>query len=357
MTQAISRRGVLAAAGAMALPAAPAGAPKSAIKLTMPAPGFTDQDLNFFALLGVEWVTASGPGAPYFSDEGRVVPVRGNEAEPPWKEEQIRRLKDRVESFGLKLGNLMLHDFREAILGRPGAEQAIENVQESIRVAGKVGIPVVEYNWYGLRAMGGYFRKPGRGGSLLVGHDYDRSRNLPVLEDVGEHTAEQLWSRYERFLKAVVPVAERAGVRLAVHPNDPPVPKFRGVEQILGSVEGLRRVCETVRSPYNGITFDTGVTREMGADPVANIKWFGGRGQINHVHFRNVLLEVPRQKYTETFIDAGDNDMIACLRALNGTGYSHLLHPDHVPEYPGDPGQHTGWGYAVGQMKAMLRQL
>ncbi|MEP6537406.1 MAG: mannonate dehydratase, partial [Bryobacteraceae bacterium] len=220
-----------------------------------------------------------------------------------------------------------------------------------------VGIPIVEYNWYALRAMGGYYKEPGRGGSLLSAHDYERSRNLPPVPEVGEQSAADLWKRYERFLKAVVPVAERAGVRLAVHPNDPPPPKYRGVEQILGSVDGLRRVCEIVPRPANGITFDTGVTREMGYDVIENIKWFGKRDQINHVHFRNVLMKVPRQKYTETFIDAGDNDMMACLRALHSTGYPRLLHPDHVPEFPGDPTQHGGWGYAVGQIKAMLRQL
>ena len=362
MTPPISRRALLTAAGALALPAAfaPDGFAadlKGAIKLTMPASNLSDQALNFIAFLGVEWVTTSGPGGPTYTDEGRVVKMEGDHAEPPWKEDDIRRIKDRVESFGLKVGNLMLHDFRDAVLGRPGADKDIENVCESIRVAGKVGIPVVEYNWYALRAMGGYYKKPGRGGSLLAAHDYDRSRNLPPLPDIGEHTAAQLWTRYERFLKAVVPVAERAGVRLAVHPNDPPPPKYRGIEQILGSVDGLRRVCDIVRSPANGITFDTGVTREMGYNVIENIQWFGRRDQINHVHFRNVLMEVPRQKYTETFIDAGDNDMLACLRALHATGYPRLLHPDHVPEFPGDPGQRGGWGYAVGQIKAMMRQL
>jgi hypothetical protein len=81
------------------------------------------------------------------------------------------------------------------------------------------------------------------------------------------------------------------------------------------------------------------------------------RDQINHVHFRNVLRKVPREKYTETFIDAGDNDMLACLRALHSTGYPRLLHPDPVPESTGDPLQRGGWGYAVGQIKALLRQL
>jgi mannonate dehydratase len=361
MAESISRRALITsgtlAAGALALPAGFAEELKGGIKLTMPAAGLTDAALNFIALMGVEWVTTSGPGGPTYTDEGRVVKANPNSPDPPWKEEEIRKIKERVESFGLKVGNLMLHDFRDAILGRPGADKDIENVCESIRVAGKVGIPVLEYNWYALRAMGGYYKVPGRGGSQLAAHDYDRSRNLPVLPDVGEHTAAQLWTRYERFLKAVVPVAERAGVRLAVHPNDPPPPKYRGIEQILGSVDGLRRLCDIVKSPANGITFDTGVTREMGYNVIENIQWFGKRDQINHVHFRNVLMKVPREKYTETFIDAGDNDMMACLRALHATGYPRLLHPDHVPEFPGDTGQHGGWGYAVGQIKAMLRQL
>lgn len=352
----LTRRSLLAAF--TLAPASHAGSElKGGIKLTMPGRDLSDDWLRFIAHLGVEWVTAGGPGAPTYSPEGRVIRPPKDASQAPWKEDHILRLKQRVESFGLKLGNLMLHDFRDAILGRPNASQDIEKVCESIRVAGKVGIPIVEYNWYALRAMEGYYKEPGRGGSQLSAHDYERSRNLPSLPDVGEHTANQLWTRYEKFLKAVVPVAERAGVRLAVHPNDPPPPKYRGVEQILGSVDGLRRVCEIVKSPANGITFDTGVTREMGFNVIENIQWFGKRDQINHVHFRNVLMKTPRQKYTETFIDAGDNDMLACLRALHAVGYPRLLHPDHVPHFPQDEFDRGGWGYTVGQIKAMMRQL
>jgi mannonate dehydratase len=351
----ISRRSLLSSA--LAIPIACAEKLEGRMKLTMPAGDLSDRTLNFIVHLGVEWVTTSGPGGPTYNDEGRVIRRAGDTAEAPWKEDEIRQLKTRVESFGLKVGNLMLHDIRDVVLGRPGGDRDIEKASESIRVAGKVGIPVVEYNWYALRAMGGYYKEPGRGGTLLAAHDYERSRNLPPLADVGEHSAADLWSRYERFLNAVVPVAERAGVRLAVHPNDPPPPRYRGTDQILGSVDGLKRVCDIVRSPANGITFDTGVTREMGANVIETMQWFGRRDQINHVHFRNVVMTKPREKYVETFLDAGDNDMLACLRALHATGYPRLLHPDHVPEIPSDPGQRGGWGYAVGQIKAMMRQL
>ena len=364
MTQPLSRRELLATAGAGFAIAATAGqrsvhaeALTGGIKITMPVGELTDENLAFVAYLGVDYVTTGGPASPTYTPEGRVVQARPNDPAPPWKDADLRRMKETVERAGLKLGNVMLHDFRRAILGRPGGDDDIELVKESIRAAGRAGIPIVEYNWYALRAMGGYYEEPGRGGSRLAAHDYARSKDLPALDDVGTHGAAELWTRYERFLKAVVPVAEQANVRLAVHPNDPPPPRYRGTDQILGSVDGLKRVCETVKSPANGITLDVGVTREMGADVVETIKWFGGRDQINHVHFRNVLMKVPREVYVETFIDAGDNDMLACLRALHATGYPRLLHPDHVPTLPGDVARRAGFGYAVGQMKAMLRQL
>jgi mannonate dehydratase len=363
MRTTLSRRELLAATGASLALTAVAGRSVHAeplagrMKITMPVGELTDEALAFVAYLGVEYVTTGGPASPTYTPEGRVVQARPNDAAPPWKEADLRRMKETVERAGLKLGNLMLHDFRRAILGRPGADEDIALVQESIRVAGRAGIPIVEYNWYAVRAMGGYYEEPGRGGSRLAAHDYARSRDLPVLDDVGTHAAADLWARYERFLKAVVPVAEQANVRLAVHPNDPPPPRYRGADQILGSVDGLKRVCETVKSPANGITLDVGVTREMGSDVIETIRWFGRRDQINHVHFRNVVMKVPREVYVETFIDAGDNDMRACLRALHETGYPRLVHPDHVPTLPGDTGRRGGWGYAIGQMQAMLRDV
>ena len=365
MPQPISRRALIAGAGATLASAATAGsrtaraeALAGGIKLTMPVGELTPEALAFVAYLGVDYVTTGGPAYPTYTPEGRVVQARPGDPAPPWKDADLAAMTAKVEGAGLKLGNVMLHDFRRAILGRPGADEDIALVQESIRAAGRVGIPIVEYNWYALRAMGGYYEVPGRGGSRLAAHDYARSTDLPSLEDVGTHSAVDLWARYERFLKAVVPVAEQANVRLAVHPNDPPPPRYRGVEQILGSVDGLKRVCETVKSPANGITLDVGVTREMGADVVETIKWFGARDQINHVHFRNVVMQVPRERYTETFIDAGDNDMLALLKTLHATGYPRLLHPDHVPIPADDPTRRAaGWGYAIGQIKAMLRQV
>jgi len=334
------------------------------IKLAMPVRGLSDKELNtqlsFVRELGVEHVLLQGtPGVGVYSPEGRVVPYSGNTASPngPWTVPQIRNIKERVESYGLKLRHLMIHDFRNAILGRPGRDQDIENVQKSIRVAAEVGIPILEYNWYALRASPGFYKLPGRAGVEYQGFDYDRIKDLPVLPDIGEHSAEELWERYEYFLKAVVPVAEEVGVRLAVHPNDPPVPMFRGCAQILGTVEGLKRLIDFMPTPTNGITWHTGVLTEMGEDAVGLIPTFMKNDQINHIHFRNVKVQVPYEKYTEVFIDEGEADMGAAIRSLREHGYSRLLFPDHVPGIESDGKSRKGkvsWAYAVGYIKGLM---
>ena len=121
---------------------------------------------------------------------------------------------------------------------------------------------------------------------------------------------EQL-KRAEHFLKAVVPEAEKANVRLALHPNDPPVPLSRGSEQLMATFEHWKQYLNLVKSPFNGMTFDCGVTREMGEDPVAVCRYLGERDRINHVHFRNVVVRKPYVDYTEVFLDDGQVDMFA----------------------------------------------
>src|SRR5690606_9492180 len=125
---------------------------------------------------------------------------------------------------------------------------------------------------------------------------------LPNTDET--HTEDEMWSYIEYFLKAVVPAAEEAGVRLALHPNDPPVNDSRGNGQIVNDFEGWKRLIEIVDSPSNGVTFDCGVTRETGADPVEVCRYFGSRDRINHVHFRNVVVRKPKEDYSEVFIDA-----------------------------------------------------
>ena len=147
--------------------------------------------------------------------------------------------------------------------------------------------------------------------------------------------------RAKHFLEAVIPEAEKANVRLALHPNDPPVPLSRGSEQIMATFEHWKRT-RLVDSPYHGMTFDCGVTREMGEDPVAVCRWLAERDRINHVHFRNVVVRKPYIDYTEVFLDDGQVDMFAVMKELVRQKYSRGLYPEHpraidVDRAPADP--------------------
>ena len=185
----------------------------------------------------------------------------------PWLEPDLRALIDKLKTGGLALGNLMITGFPKTLYGKPGRDEEIEKVQQSIRAAGRVGLPVIEYNFYAHRLVEGYYGETGRGGAGMTAFDYDRVKDLPPLPEEGAHSLEEMWRNIAYFLKAIIPVAEESGVRLALHPNDPPAPWSRGSQQIMGSFEGWKRLIDIVSSPSNGITFDCGVTREMGQDP------------------------------------------------------------------------------------------
>jgi mannonate dehydratase len=274
---------------------------------------------------------------------------------------------DKLKTGGLALGNMMITGFPNTLYGRPGRDEEIERIQQSIRAAGRVGLPVIEYNFYAHRLVEGYYGETGRGGAGLTAFDYDRVKDLPPLPQEGAHNLEEMWINLTYFLKAVIPVAEESGVRLALHPNDPPAPLSRGSQQIMGSVEGWKRLISIVPSKCNGITFDCGVTREMGQDPVEVCRYFGSKDVINHVHYRNVRVETPNEKYTEVFIDEGLNDMYAVMKELVRQKYSRLIYPEHPraldydrerpdfkPYYPGGGG-YAAYAYNVGYTRAMIQ--
>ena len=343
----------------------------------MPAPRFEGPDTPKICLAIVD-----GGGGPTEETSARRIKQLGVDhalsgGPPiPWDEARLRERMDRLKANGVALGNLMIAGFNNAIYARSGRDEDIEKVIQSIRVAGKVGLPVVEYNWYAHRAMEGYFEETGRAGTGWTGFDYERPvevegktipfKDLPPLEREGAHTLEEMWTNIAYFLKAVIPEAEKAGVRLALHPNDPPAPVSRGSQQIMGSVEGWKRLIEIVKSPANGITFDCGVTREMGHDPVEVCRYFASRDRINHVHFRNVKVKKPYERYTEVFIDEGENNMFLVMNELVKQKYKRLVYPEHpraldydrdrgpIRGYPGGGG-YAAFAFNVGYTRAMMQ--
>jgi mannonate dehydratase len=279
--------------------------PKIALDCTLDAPA-----MRRVKQLGVDYVLMGGP---------RI----------PWQESEIRSRMDMLKSAGLTLANMMIGGFPKTLYGQAGRDREIDLVRQSLRAAGRAGLPVVEYNFYAHRIVEGYYEETGRAGAGLTAFDNDRVKDLPPLPEEGAHTLEEMWANIAYFLKAVIPVAEESGVRMALHPNDPPAPLSRGSGQIMGTVEGWKRLIDIVDSPANGITFDCGVTREMGHDPVEVCRYFGSRDRINHVHYRNVKVRVPYEKYTEVFIDEGEINMFAVMRELVRLKYSRLLYPEH----------------------------
>jgi mannonate dehydratase len=364
MNAEFSRRRLIQAAGMAALPfpvtevlrseRREAGAVTPGICLELGVSGLAAGTLDEVGArrlkqLGVDHVIAAYPG--------RI----------PWQEDRLRELIDRLKSFGLTLGNIMIGGFPNTIHGQPGRDEEIDKVIASIRAAGKTGLPVIEYNFYAHRLTEGYYEEIGRAGAGLTAFDYDRVKDLPPLPQEGTHSLEALWANITYFLKAVVPEAERSGVRLALHPNDPPAPLSRGSGQIMSTLAGWKRLIDIVKSPSNGITYDCGVTRELGEDPVAVCRYFGERDCINHVHYRNVTMRKPYEKYTEVFLDEGDNNMFLVMKELVRQKYPRLIYPEHPRALDYDRQQPTfhrmypgGGGYAayafnVGYTRAMLQ--
>lgn len=320
--------------------------------------------------LGVDHVLSGGPGAL------------------PWTTEVLSTLMEPWKANGVEVSNLMIGLSSDIIYGKQGAkrDQDIENIKQSIIASGKAGLPVVEYNFYAHRAMEGYFEEidTARGNSGWTGFDYElpqtaaqqyqtradekgmKFKDLPALPNEGAHNLDEMWNNITYFLKAVVPTAEKSNVRLALHPNDPPAPISRGSQQIMGTVAGWKKLISIVDSPSNGITFDCGVTREMGEDPVEVCRYFATRDRINHVHYRNVMVMKPYERYREVWIDEGINNMFAIMKELVKNKYSHLIYPEHprrldydaergpIPGYPG-AGGYASIAYNVGFARAMLQ--
>lgn len=328
--------------------------------------------LQFMKQIGVEWVCTSllptqGEAIDPLLTAGAVMTgfdrSRGGIGGPPaglsgpWKEEEVKQLIDKVESAGLKLGSLYLHSFPKVILGNAGRDKDIEHVCESIRIAGRLKIPVLLYNFYGLRNVEGLYAKPGRGGATYRAFDEKLVKDNSALASLGVISEETMWKRMQYFLEAVIPVADTANVRLALHPNDPPVGAYRQIAQPFATIAQWKRMVNFLPNPANGIVFDTGVIGQLGGDPVELIRYFSKRDCINHVHFRNARSQSTGAStaYYETFIDEGAIDMPGAMKALKKSGYSRGIVPDHSPSVPGDTSQFGQWGYALGYIRALIQ--
>jgi mannonate dehydratase len=316
----------------------------------------SDADLRVLAALGCNHICAELPSRTLDDN---------------WSVKGLTKLRQRVEKFGVKLDMVPLPlssspigraENPNIMLGKdPERDRELDQICTMIRNAAEAGIPAVKYNLtiLGVLRTG---TKPGRGGALYRSFVYDDAKDKdgdPPPES-GAVSEEQMWERITYFLKKVVPVAEECKVRLCCHPHDPGMPPgkaYRGVHRVLGSVAGLKKFVDIAASKYHGLNFCQGTVAEMLKEPGKEIydviRYFGSRGKIFNVHFRNI--KGGFLNFQETFPDDGDVDMIRCMRVYKEVGYDGMIMPDHAPQIEGDARQAQAFAFAFGYIQALIQ--
>jgi mannonate dehydratase len=311
-----------------------------------------DEDLRFLKQIGVDYVDLTLDMVPGYAETGCFARA------------DLHQLVDRLAAVGLQIerANSLSPHYKEAYLGRPEGARQIDHLCQIAEMLGEVEAPVLGIQCFSaaelVRERAGWGPREGRGGYGYYAFDLDAAESVLYHPEV-RLTAEELWENLLRLYRQVLPVAERAGVKVAMHGNDPPLPYFCGNPQILCRFADFDRLFAEVPSPYNGMTFCVGTRYESGEDVFEGLRHFGEQGKIFHVHFRNVRGTLPTSRgYAEVFVDDGDLDMAQVVRALHAVGYDGVIDFDHAMRISGDtPHGRQYIAFAVGYMKGLLASL
>lgn len=313
------------------------------IKLAHRVPaGITDDELVLMKQIGLRWARV---------EFGGIEPTRDN----------LAAVQKRYEQHGIKIFSGVHNVYRslKIQLGQKGRDEDIATYQTFLRNLGELGIPVANYDFHpGNTYTTGVVERRGYKAREFKLDDFRTKIEKQRFER--EYSADEIWDYYTYFVKAVLPVAEKANVKLALHPDDPPLAKMNGVAKVITHYEGYRKAEQIAGdSKHWGLTFCVGTWAEggdkMGKNVFEMIKDFGGRGKIFDVHFRNVSAPLPH--FVETFLDDGYLDMYQVMKSLREVGFNGAIEPDHIPQLAGDKGiRPAGTAYCIAYMRSLLRR-
>jgi mannonate dehydratase len=277
----------------------------------------------------------------------------------------LAALRDHYERFGLPMKVAEAGPAIDRIvMGKEGAAAQIEEYKRILRHLGRLGVEVVAYNFMpqvteDAMVVRTRFDATTRGGARTSAFRLADLRPDTVPHEETPIANERMWDNLEGFLRAVLPAAEDAGVRLAMHPDDPPLSPICRLERIMGSTAAFDRLLAISPSPSNAMTLCLGCFAEMGADLVGLVDRY--RGRFPYVHVRDI--KGPLEDFVETFPDDGQNDLVAVFRRLKETGFDGFVRSDHAPQLasdPGDPDTPEGYGlqghiFAMGYLRGLDR--
>lgn len=287
-----------------------------------------------------------------------------------WSLEELISIKKDINNHGLELEAIENFDpahWHDILLDGPKKKVQIENLKQLIKNVGRAGIPTFGYNFslagVSSRDIGPY----ARGGAVSVGMNgsvdetpipngmvwnmiYDDNALDGSLPYVGH---EELWKRLQYFLNEIIPVAEEAGVKMAAHPDDPPMPYVRNTPRLVYQPDLYQKLIDIKPSPSNKLEFCLGSIAEMTeGDVYEATDIYSKQDKISYVHFRNIIGKVPN--YKEVFVDEGDIDMVKILKILKKNNFQGVLIPDHTPQMTCDAPWYAGMAYTMGYMKAIM---